>query len=163
MAKRGYYFENFIRQTLIQYFYENHINAYVRREYQNIPNFSGTDITVDSPEEKYRVAIECKSRMDMHRYNIGSLFKNEQFDRISRFLELSGRRGFLAIQARRGRKSKVFFVRWDEVGNLVARGQPSFVLFDVNELPRPVKKDEVPYRELKKGDNGEWNVKQVLR
>ena len=138
---------------------QHHIPGYVRREYQNIPNFLGTDITVDSPEDRWRIAVECKSRSGVThtRYNMRELFKNEQYERISEYLKLSGRRGFLAIEARGRPKNKHYVIKWGEVANVYARGLKSFTLYDPSELPRPVKKDEVAARELKDG-----NVEEVF-
>jgi hypothetical protein len=139
------------------YFKEAGIPAYVRREYQNVNNFIGTDITVDSPALDMPMAIECKSRKPLKRYNLKDLFKNEQFERIDHFLQLSGRRGFLAIEAHGRPKNKYFVIRWGELRLLFDRKQKSFTLYDPAELPRPVKKDEIAAKELVKTD-GKWNI-----
>ena len=120
------------------------------------------DITVDSPVAQYRIGVECKSRKGLNRYNLGKLFANEQFERINTYLYLSGKRGFLAIKARGRPKNKVVFIKWDELRNLYAHGQPSFRLFDPAELPRPVKKDEIAARELVKNSDGIYNFNEVL-
>ena len=162
-AKKGYKFEAFIRTSLIEYFKHYHVPAYVRREYQNIPNFLGTDITVDSAyNAMVYMAIECKSRIEAKRYNFAKMFPHNQFERINTFLYLSGRRGFLAIQLHKRPKNKVFIIKWDDLHLLYARGQPSFRMFDPSELPRPVKKDEVAAREMVKNVDGMQNLNEVF-
>lgn len=125
-------------------------------------NFIGTDITVDSPALDMPMAIECKSRKPLKRYNIKDLFKNEQFERIDRFLQLSGRRGFLAIEAHGRPRNKTYVIKWDEIGRLMAKNQKSFTLVDASELPRPLKPDQVVCRELKKVD-GIFNMAEVFQ
>jgi Holliday junction resolvase len=161
MAKRGYKFEYHMRKLLEHYFEDNGISAYVRREFQNVPNFAGTDITVDSPDPRYYLSIECKSRKSKMRYNLKELFKGDQFERITETNKKAGRRGFLAIESRSRPKNKTYLIKWDDVAQLYARGQPSFRMFDPSELPRPVKKDEIAARELVKID-GKWNVGEVF-
>lgn len=162
MARKGSSFESFIRTSLIDYCVEYRIPAYVRREYQNIPNFIGCDITVDSPYPSWHIAIECKSRVPAKRYNFAKMFPHNQFERINEYLQLSGRRGFLAIQVHKRPKNKVYVIKWHDLDELYARGQPSFRMFDPSELPRPVNKDEVGARELVENGDGLQNWNEVL-
>ena len=150
-----------MKTTLQRYFDEENINAYVRREFQNVPNFIGTDLTIDSVDPRFYLALECKSRQRSSRYNLKDLFKEDQFDRISTFLRKTGRRGFCVIEAHGRPKNKYFIIKWDLLRRIVDRKQKSFTLYDPAELPRPVKKDEIAAKELVKTD-GKWNIAEAF-
>jgi len=168
MAKKGYPFEAFIRSALIDFFVEYHIPAYVRREYQNIPNFIGTDITVDSSYPAWNMAIECKSRANtnkvkpLEQFSLKDLFKDGQLERIKDYLYLSGKRGYLAIEARKRPKNKHYVVRVRDVWEVYARGTTSIKVFDPKELPRPIKKNEVIAKELVKNEDGIYNMNECF-
>jgi hypothetical protein len=66
------------------------------------------DLLVDSPHPGYYLAVECKS-LDARKAK--TLYYSQHFslaggvhqiDRIDRFIEVSGRRGVLAVELRRG-------------------------------------------------------------
>lgn len=107
------------------YFTETGIRGISHRlkQHRFTPQFM--DILVDSLDPDYYLGIECKS-ISVEKGAKALYFtqhftedKNgiHQIDRISSFLELSGRRGFLAVELRFGvgRDKKAYAIPWPDL------------------------------------------------
>ena len=138
----GATFERELRKRIENYCVENQIPAVVKRIKQEKFQPQGYDLEVDSPVLRY-LAIECKSRKFDKKpavFVLSNLFQNGQFERIQSLLERSGRRGFLAIEARIARKKTVMVIKWDVIARLRARNVKQFKLCDGDDF--------VPYQVL---------------
>lgn len=160
----GIDFERKILKLLDVYLTSHHINAYVKRISMTRFKSQHIDLEVDSAKKRWYLGIECKSvsikRGDPILFYFSTHFKNDQFERISSFLDRSGRRGFLALEVENyymNHKSKsdklkrpIYIVRWKD-------------LEKVYEENKALRLDEVPHRKLHKLDSKEWNVEEAFR
>lgn len=111
-----------IVNSLNHYFRKNGIEAIAYRIKQAKFTEQFCDILVDSKNPLYYLGIECKS------INLNSSKKlyfsqhfhsneREQIFKIDRFLKISGRRGYLALELRKGRGhfNELYFLPWNFV------------------------------------------------
>jgi len=108
------------------YFSENDVDAVMFRDLQHMGSDQKIDIFLDSAEHGF-YGIEHKAK----KIKSGKLYfsshfsekeidgegKVHQIETISRFLEKSGREGYLALQVRRGRgkSTDTYFIDWSFV------------------------------------------------
>ncbi len=113
-------FEWALTRAFNQFFEEEGIEALAYRLKQSRFAPQLIDILVDSRHSKYYLAVECKS-LDA-RKNSSLYFKSHfsatggghQLERETKFLELSGRTGVLAVELRRGagRPRSAYLLPW---------------------------------------------------
>jgi hypothetical protein len=97
------------------YFLENNINAVAYRYRQLLWCGQFTDIAVDSDDKDYYLGIECKSIQTKKLY-FSAHFQEDQVSNMTKFLNLSGRKGYLALEYRhRGMKSEGYLIPWEIV------------------------------------------------
>jgi hypothetical protein len=114
-------FENVLTSSLNKYFAENEIPAIAYRIRQAKFQNQFCDILIDSPVKDFYCAIESKSLMHGEKklYFSQHFSKTEepQIERMNRFLNVSGRKGFLIIEKRGGpgRQNKALVFQWQKV------------------------------------------------
>lgn len=108
--------------SLNKFFEDNNLKAIAYRRKQS--RFTGQfcDIHVDSPESDFYLGIECKSinvNSTKKLYFSQHFHSNErnQIERISDFLDKSGRKGFLALEMRegKGKTNRLLLIPWTEL------------------------------------------------
>lgn len=113
-------FERALVKAFNRYFEENGINAIAYRRKQHKFSDQFCDILVDSHNPEFYLGIEnksikLKSRKKLYfSQHFSHSNGTHQIDKITDFLEKSGRKGFLAIELKRGRgrPKKAFLVPW---------------------------------------------------
>lgn len=100
---QGSGFERDVVKAYNTFFREKKIKGFAYRLKQYKYTEQLIDIVVDSPYQEFYQAVECKSikitkgKMSI---NFNSYFSEGQIDNEHRFLELTGRRGVLAVELR---------------------------------------------------------------
>jgi hypothetical protein len=108
------------------------------------------DILVDSPEPEYYLAIECKS-LDTRKTK--SLYYSQHFStrgldnqilRAKDFLAKSGRRGFLAVELRKGtgRSKTAHIIPYEVVIKSYLAGGVSLGVDEIEKYPLIIRKDK---------------------
>jgi Holliday junction resolvase len=107
-------FEWAIVRAFNTFFEEEKIEAIAYRLRQARFSAQHMDVLVDSRYPEYYLAIECKSLSMEGPLYFKQHFSPDQIDRESRFIELSGRTGVLAIEFRggRGRSKSARLIPW---------------------------------------------------
>ncbi|MBO4301806.1 hypothetical protein J5839_00440 [Methanosarcinaceae archaeon] len=137
-------FERMIVKSFNDYFTENHIRGISHRlkQHRFTPQFM--DILVDSLNPDYYLGIECKS-ISVEKGAKALYFtqhftedKNgvHQIERISGFLELSGRRGFLAVELRfgAGHGRKAYAIPWPVLQERY-KTELKFTIEEISQFP----------------------------
>lgn len=116
-------FERALVKAFNRYFKENDIDgiAYRRKQHKFSDQF--LDILVDSQEPRFYLGIENKSvkSSSCKKLYFTQHFSNSngthQIEKITEFLKRSGRKGYLALELRRGRGKprKAFLIPWNRV------------------------------------------------
>lgn len=134
-------FERELVKAFNRFFMGNGIDAIAYRRKQHRFSSQFVDILVDSAEPTYYLAIENKS---IKTSSANKLYFSQHFsmandrhqvDRITDFLQRSGRRGYLAVELKRGRGKprKAFLVPWNA---LLRRYESGDVGIPVEDLER---------------------------
>lgn len=100
---RGNSFERDLTKAYNVFFRERGIKGYAYRLKQYKYTGQLIDIVVDSPFEEFYQGVECKSMKIVKgktRINFKEYFSDGQVENEHRFIELTGRRGILAIEMR---------------------------------------------------------------
>lgn len=115
-------FERELVNAFNRFFDTNTVNAIAYRRKQHRFSSQFCDILVDSIHPEYYLAIENKSistRATNKLYFSQHFTDNElhQVDRITNFLNKSGRTGYLAVEVKRGhgKPRKAFLIPWNHV------------------------------------------------
>ncbi|MCJ7478555.1 MAG: hypothetical protein MUP63_00055 [Candidatus Nanohaloarchaeota archaeon QJJ-7] len=114
--------------------------AYRRKQHRFSSQF--VDILVDSIRPDFYLAIENKS---ISTNATNKLYFSQHFseskdghqvDRISEFLQKSGRKGFLAVEVKRGRgkQRKAFFVPWKNLEYRYREGEPGIAIDELEDF-----------------------------
>lgn len=113
-------FERALVQAFNRYFEDNDIHSIAYRRKQHRFSSQVCDILVDSQHPEYYLAIEnksisLKSRKKLYFSQHFSTEPKHQVERISQFLRRSGRKGYLALEVKRGRGKarKAYLLPWD--------------------------------------------------
>lgn len=121
-------FERALVQSFNYFFKKNNINGIAHRIKQHRFTHQFLDILVDSLNPDYYLGIECKS-ISVEK-NAKALYFSQHFtvdkngihqiSRISDFLKLSGRTGFLAVELRMGigHNREAYIVPWTVLDTL---------------------------------------------
>lgn len=133
-------FERDLVRSFNDFFGEEGISAVAYRRKQHRFSSQVVDVLVDSLNPDYYLAIENKSISTAK--GAGALyfsqhFSDSQVPRLSEFLGKSGRRGFLAVELKRGtgRKRKAFVIPWDDVVDRFESEKPGFPVEEIHSYP----------------------------
>lgn len=160
---RGNTFERDMVKAYNVFFRERKIKGFAYRLKQYKYTSQLIDILVDSPFQEYYQAVECKSvKMTRGRCNInfGSYFSEGQLEHEYRFIDLTGRRGVLAIELRhqpdsyiekrgirgglRGWK-EAYLVPFEYVWDVYLSGAKSLSVDEIRTFPN-IKREKSLYR-----------------
>lgn len=160
---RGNTFERDIAKAYNVFFREKKIRGFAYRLKQYKYTSQLIDILVDSPYNEYYQAVECKS-IKMTRgnrsINFHSYFSEGQIENEHRFIELTGRRGILAVELRHqpdsyiekkgvrgGRKGwkEAYLVPFEYVWDVYLSGAKSLSVDDIRSFPN-IKREKSLYR-----------------
>ncbi len=128
------------------FFEENKIRGISYRIKQHRFSSQFLDILVDSLDPDYYLGIECKSistekgAASLYFTQHFSRDKNgeHQIDRISRFLEKSGRKGLLIIELRegKGRAREAYAIKWQAIEKRYREKKPGFKVEEIKHFPK---------------------------
>lgn len=136
-------FEWELADALNQFFDREEIKAIAYRLKQSRYTSQVVDLLVDSIHPRYYLAIECKS-LDARKAK--TLYFSQHFskargahqvDRAEEFISISGRRGILAVELRRGAGNPkcAHLVPWDVVINCFRSEVPGLSIEQIETYP----------------------------
>lgn len=145
-------FERELVNAFNNFFNNEELEGIAHRKKQHRFSSQLCDVLVDSPHDMFYLAIENKS---VKTDSTNKLYFSQHFsksdnghqvERISNFLDRSGRRGFLAVEFKRGRgrSRKAFMVPWTEVREKYGNGDPGLSLERIKEFPE-ISRDSEDY------------------
>lgn len=136
-------FERSLVKSFNSYFNDRGIRGIAYRRKQHRFSSQFVDVLVDSFNPDFYLAIENKS---LKTSSSNTLYFTQHFseskeghqvERITDFLHRSGRRGFLAVELRRGigKPRKAFMIPWKEVNNAYVSGEKGFSVEKIKQYP----------------------------
>ena len=148
-------FEHMLVNSFNAYIEENGIRAvsYRLKQHRFTPQF--LDVLVDSLNPDLYLGIECKSISADKGTN--ALYFSQHFnvdkkgihqiERISNYLNKSGRRGFLAVELRlgTGHRREAYMIPWEELKKKYLAQNLKFTLQEIRNFPE-IKRDGKDYR-----------------
>jgi hypothetical protein len=142
----------FERQVVVAYndfFEDNGIAGLAYRLKQSRFSLQVVDVLVDSPDQQYYLAIECKS-INSRRYNKLYFSANfsggiEQLHGHDMFCAQTGRTGLVAIELRNSRRNQAYLVPLWYVLDVAGSGRAGLDLEDIMRFPALVR-DSGKYR-----------------
>ena len=145
-------FERALVNSFNRFFEEEGINGIAHRKKQHRFSSQLCDVLVDSRHEMFYLAIENKS---VKTSSTNKLYFSQHFsqsdnghqvERISDFVERSGRAGFLAVELKRGRGKarKAYMVPWEVVRQAYNAGETGLHLDEIKEYPE-ILRDSADY------------------
>ncbi|MDY6788710.1 MAG: hypothetical protein SVV03_01975 [Candidatus Nanohaloarchaea archaeon] len=151
-------FERGLVKAFNRYFEESHTDGIAYRRKQHRFSSQFLDVLVDSEDPRFYMGLEGKS---LKTKSANTLYFSQHFSeandthqvrRISDFLERSGRRGFLAVELRRGpgRPKRAFLIPWEVVDRKFETGAVGLPVEDIKGFP-----------EIKR-DGGQYGLSEVL-
>ncbi|MDY6768940.1 MAG: hypothetical protein SVW02_02420 [Candidatus Nanohaloarchaea archaeon] len=151
-------FERELVKAFNRYFEENDERGIAYRRKQHRFSSQFVDVLVDSIKPEFYLAIENKSisTSATNKLYFSQHFSESedghQVDRITDFLQRSGRTGFLAVEVKRGRgrQRKAFLVPWKHLRQRYEEGEAGIAIDDLEE-----------HRELER-DSESYDVRTVL-
>lgn len=145
-------FERALVNSFNQFFQEEGIEGIAHRKKQHRFSSQLCDVLVDSPHEMFYLAIENKS---VKASSTNKLYFSQHFSdngehqvkRISDFVDRSGRRGFLAVEVKRGRgrPREAYMVPWNAIREAFNSGEAGIPLDHLGEYPE-IERDSGEYR-----------------
>lgn len=143
-------FERALVNSFNQFFEEEGIEGIAHRKKQHRFSSQLCDVLVDSPHESFYLAIENKSVKTTSTNKLyfsqhfSSSEKGHQVERISDFVDRSGRKGFLAVEFKRGRgrARKAYMVPWSTLRRSYDKGESGMHLEDIQEFPEIFRNSE---------------------
>ncbi len=134
-------FELELVNSFNSFFEKYKINAIAYRRKQSKYSDQFCDILVDSKNADFYLAIENKSinlNSSKKLYFSQHFHSNErkQIEKISEFLKKSGRKGFLALEVRKGkgRSKKAYLIDWNYVFSQIAGGKKGIDLENLKKI-----------------------------
>lgn len=135
-------FERELVKAFNRYFAGNDLQGIAYRRKQHRFSSQFLDVLVDSPHQQYYLGIENKSvkTSSSNKLYFSQHFSENddghQIDRISDFLQRSGRRGYLAVELKRGRGKprRAFLVPWDSLERRWNEGHVGIPLEDLERF-----------------------------
>ncbi|MFB6204187.1 MAG: hypothetical protein ABEJ75_00920 [Candidatus Nanohaloarchaea archaeon] len=136
-------FERELVNAFNNFFEEEGINGIAHRKKQHRFSSQLCDVLVDSEHEMFYLAIENKS---VKTSSTNKLYFSQHFsvsdnghqvERITDFLRRSGRKGFLAVELKRGRgrSRKAYMVPWDAILEAYEAGETGLHLDEIKQYP----------------------------
>ncbi len=124
-------FERALVNSFNNFFEQEGIEGIAHRKKQHRFSSQLCDVLVDSPHETFYLAIENKS---IKTSSTNKLYFTQHFsdtegghqvERITDFVQRSGRKGYLAVELKRGRgrPRKAYMVPWEEVSHRYRNGE----------------------------------------
>ena len=143
-------FERALVNAFNRFFEEEEIEGIAHRKKQHRFSSQLCDVLVDSPHEMFYLAIENKS---VKTKSTNKLYFSQHFSmsdeghqvkRISDFVDRSGRKGFLAVELKRGvgRPRKAFMVPWTDVRERYQGGEAGFHLDEIKNYPEVLRESQ---------------------
>lgn len=144
-------FERELVNAFNKFFEEEEINGIAHRKKQHRFSSQLCDVLVDSKHEMFYLAIENKSvkTSSTNKLYFSQHFSDtqdgHQVERISDFLDRSGRKGFLAVELKRGRgrSRKAYMVPWTIIRQRYENGEPGLSIDEIREHPEIFRSGEV--------------------
>ncbi len=145
-------FERGLVDAFNRYFEDNHTDGIAYRRKQHRFSSQFLDVLVDSEDPNFYMGIEGKS---LKTESNNTLYFSQHFSeandthqvpRISDFLRRSGRRGFLAVELRRGtgKPRKAFLIPWEVIDRKFETGAVGLPVEDIKGFPE-IKRDGSEY------------------
>lgn len=143
-------FERELVKAFNRFFDQEEIDGIAHRKKQHRFSSQLCDVLVDSPHEMFYMAIENKSvKVD----STNKLYFSQHFsvsddghqvDRISDFLDRSGRQGYLAVELKRGRgrSRKAYMVPWGFIRERFEGDQAGVHLDEMDQFPEIMRSSE---------------------
>ncbi|MBW6519068.1 MAG: hypothetical protein K0A89_11285 [ANME-2 cluster archaeon] len=138
-------FERHLVKSFNLYFEENRLKGIAFRLKQHRFTHQFLDVIVDSLHPDYYLGIECKSistdkgakTLYFTQHFTTDKDGAHQVDRMSDYLRLSGRKGFLAVELRQGvGKGRVAFaIPWKVVAGRFKDDEKGFRVDEIKEFP----------------------------
>ncbi|MCL7413945.1 MAG: hypothetical protein M8353_10090 [ANME-2 cluster archaeon] len=138
-------FERHLVKSFNIYFEENGIKGIAFRLKQHRFTHQFLDVIVDSLHPDYYLGIECKSiatdkgakTLYFTQHFTTDKEGAHQVDRMSDYLRLSGRKGFLAVELRQGAGTgrAAFAIPWKVVTDRFESGEPGLKVDEIREFP----------------------------
>ncbi len=144
-------FERELVNAFNKFFEEEELNGIAHRKKQHRFSSQLCDVLVDSQHEMFYLAIENKS---VKTSSTNKLYFSQHFsvsdgghqvERISDFLDRSGRKGFLAVELKRGRGKprEAYMVPWEVVRRKYREDETGIHLDEIREHPELLRSGEV--------------------
>ena len=138
-------FERQLVRSFNTYFKENRIKGIAFRLKQHRFSHQYLDVIVDSLHPDYYLGIECKSIstdkgaqvLYFTQHFTTDKQGSHQVDRMSEYLRLSGRKGFLAVELRQGvgKARAAFAIPWKVVADRFEAGKSGFKVAEIRKFP----------------------------
>lgn len=143
-------FERALVNSFNNFFEEEDIDGIAHRKKQHRFSSQLCDVLVDSPHDMFYLAIENKSVKTgstnklYFSQHFSSSNGGHQVERISDFIDRSGRTGFLAVELKRGRgrSREAYMVPWGEVRERYESGSSGIPIEDIREHPEILRDSE---------------------
>jgi len=143
-------FERELVNAFNNFFQEEEIDGIAHRKKQHRFSSQLCDVLVDSQHEMFYLAIENKSVKTSatnklyFSQHFSTSDNGHQVERISDFLDRSGRNGFLAVELKRGRgrSRKAFLVPWDVIRERYNQGEAGLHVDEIQEFPEILRSSE---------------------
>lgn len=137
-------FERDLVTAFNQYFDQENLSGIAYRRKQHRFSSQFLDVLVDSPYDDFYLGIENKS---LKTTSNNTLYFSQHFsqsddghqvERITEFLNRSGRKGFLAVELKRGRgrAREAYLVPWDIVDRKYTTEAVGLPLDDIKQFPQ---------------------------
>lgn len=138
-------FERQLVKSFNSYFKEKGIKGIAFRLKQHRFTHQYIDVIVDSLHPDYYLGIECKSISTDKGTKVLYFTQHfttdkqgvHQVDRMSEYLRLSGRKGFLAVELRQGagRRRTAFAIPWRVVAERFEANKSGFKVDEIRKFP----------------------------
>ena len=143
-------FERALVNSFNRFFEEEGINGIAHRKKQHRFSSQLCDVLVDSRHEMFYLAIENKSvkTSSTNKLYFSQHFsqsdEGHQVERITDFVERSGRAGFLAVELKRGRgkSRKAYMVPWKAVIRAYNADETGLHIDEIKDYPEILRDSE---------------------
>lgn len=140
-------FERELVKAFNKLFQQEKIEGIAHRKKQHRFSSQLCDVLVDSPHETFYLAIEnksIKSKSTNKLYFTQHFSKSEgghQIERITDFLNKSGRKGFLAVEIKRGRGKprQAYMVPWEILKNKYNSEEKGMSIEEIKQHPQIIR------------------------
>lgn len=144
-------FERELVNAFNKFFEEEELSGIAHRKKQHRFSSQLCDVLVDSKHDMFYLAIENKS---VKTSSTNKLYFSQHFsmsdgghqvERISDFLDRSGRKGFLAVELKRGRGKprEAYMVPWEIIRRKYREDEPGLSIEEIRQHPELLRSGEV--------------------